>query len=271
MLSRWDPIRPAAVLSLAHIQFVRYTLSNYREDLDNSIFHLTEAILLSPRSWPEHCPSILHVLFLLASALLMRSKESNQPNDATYSAKYLRHLRGQTLEMFAIPRNQVTLMLVNALAVQVKLEVANMMEDIGEMAVLFRELLTSDASEDETTHLVNLLTSTCDVVFSKLSKNLGLDQPPDQLIECLRLARVCEPEPRSAHLTLAFGLLRRYLTTFANDDYEEAASILDESITSSSPGECHDVFVANLQKMVTMLAWARSHMHGNPEYSEEAI
>ena len=42
--------------------------------------------------------------------------------------------------------------------------------------------------------------------------------------------------------------------TFVNDDYEEAASILDEIITSSSPGDSQDKFVARVQSLVTGLA-----------------
>ena len=272
MSSRSDPVRPAVSLSLAQKQFLRYTLSNDKEDLDKSIFHLTESILHPPHSWLENGSLLLRALFILAIALFKRSKESNQPEDATYSAKYLRHLRDQALEIYGISRHRVTLFLVDALAVRVQLDAANMMEDIGEMAVLFRELLTSsDASEGEVTHLIGLVISTCGAVFPKLNKIAGVDQPLDQLIECLRLARMYKPELQSAHLTLAFCLLVRYQTTFINDDYEEGASILDEIVTSSSPGECRDESVAMLQLGVTIQALVRSRLHGNPEYSEEAI
>jgi CHAT domain-containing protein len=54
--------------------------------------------------------------------------------------------------------------------------------------------------------------------------------------------------------------------TFENDDYEEAASILDEIITSSPPGD-----VAGLQQIVAELAVVRSTTHESPEYLEETI
>jgi hypothetical protein len=64
------------------------------------------------------------------------------------------------------------------------------------------------------------------------------------------------------------GLFIRYCNTFVNDDYEEAASILDEFIISSSPG---DTLVALAQQLVTFLAMLRSSLYCTREYSEEAI
>jgi hypothetical protein len=59
--------------------------------------------------------------------------------------------------------------------------------------------------------------------------------------------------------------------TNVNDDYEEAASILDEIIASSFSGDSQDNLVVRAQKMMTGLAMLRSTMHQTPEYSEEAI
>ena len=53
-----------------------------------------------------------------------------------------------------------------------------------------------------------------------------------------------------------------------NDDYEEAASILDEIITSSFPG---DTLAAFAQQALPALAHLRSTSHCTPEYSEEAL
>ncbi|KAI9451631.1 hypothetical protein BJY52DRAFT_1226536 [Lactarius psammicola] len=66
----------------------------------------------------------------LAVALYGRSNDFNQPEDATYSAKYLRHLRDQPLEILGFPYYPVTLSLVDALAVQVKSEAGNVMQNI---------------------------------------------------------------------------------------------------------------------------------------------
>ncbi len=245
----------------------RHELLNQREDLDKFIFHLTEGILLPPHSWLEIGPMILCALFTLAQALARRSKMSNQPEDAIYAAKYLRHLRDQPHSSFNLPRHEVTSLLVDVLAFQVELEASNVVQCIEEMAVLCHELLTLDASDGDTTrsigHFVKALTP----------KPLPwtLDPPSNQVIECLRLVRTHRPDLREARFTLACSLHYRYTMTFVNDDYEEAASIYDEFITSSSPGDSQDIFVTQAPELVTMLAFMRSLTHQTPEFSEEAI
>ncbi|KAI9433884.1 hypothetical protein H4582DRAFT_2101246 [Lactarius indigo] len=64
-----------------------------------------------------------------------------------------------------------------------------------------------------------------------LSQTLNLNQT----IKCLRLARVQKPDLQVAHTALALCLGIRYVMTFVDDDYEEAASILDESIHFQFP------------------------------------
>ena len=143
---RSDPLRLISMYSLAQKRHLRYLLSNQREDLDKSIVHFTELILLSPRSWLQHGPIILNALLLLAISLLSRSNASKRPEDAIYATKYLSHLRDQPHEIPTIPRYEVTEFLVAALASQLELETGNLMQNIREMVVLSRELFeTSDA------------------------------------------------------------------------------------------------------------------------------
>ncbi len=59
------------------------------------------------------------------------------------------------------------------------------------------------------------------------------DQTLDQVIEYLRVARKHKPDLHKARFALAHFLSRRYCMTLVNDDYEEAASVLDEIITAS--------------------------------------
>ncbi|KAH9170797.1 CHAT domain-containing protein [Lactarius sanguifluus] len=95
-----------------------------------------------------------------------------------------------------------------------------------------------------------------------------------QVIKCLRVARVRKPDHRQAHFALAVSLATHYYVTFVNDDYEKAASVLDEIITSNasnSPGDSQSDFVAEAQWFVTMMAMTRSATHETPEYLEEAI
>ncbi|KAI9430363.1 hypothetical protein BJY52DRAFT_1219327 [Lactarius psammicola] len=266
MSSRFDPRRHLTVYRLAMLRLQRHVQSNQREDLDKAILHFTEALLLPPRSWLENGRELLTALLHLAFALVQRSRVSNQPEDAIYAAKYLHHLRHQPHLSFSVLRRQVTTTLVHALGLQVELEAGNVTQDIEEMAVLCRELLM-DASDSDTinpiTHFVGVVTSTMNV--------LATDPPSNQVIECLRLVRKHKPDLLGARLSLAFSLVNRYSMTFVNDDYEEAASIFDEIITSISTRDGQGESVALFQETVTSLAMLRSIARKTPEYTEEAI
>ncbi|SRR6266702_4263086 len=145
ILPQSHPHHPLSVLCLGFARFKRYMLSNQKEDLAKSIFHLTESTLLPPRSWLEHGPLVLHALFLLARALVQRSKVSNQLEDAIYAAKYLPHLRDQPHAAFGFPRHAITALLVDVLAFQVESEASDVVQCIEEIALLCHELLTLDA------------------------------------------------------------------------------------------------------------------------------
>jgi hypothetical protein len=197
----------------------------------------------------------------------MHRSSLEQPQDAIDAAKNFPSVRDQSRQAFRAPHHKVTTMRVVALASQAMLEDRDVMQNIGELVALCRELLTSDVSEGAATLLVTLTYKT---VLSKIRMGVP-DQPLDQLIECLRVARVLKPELREAHFALAYCLTIRYDLTNVNDDYEEAASILGEIIAPRFPGECQDKFVAKAQQMMAGLAMLRSLMHQTPEYSEEAI
>ncbi|KAH9057683.1 CHAT domain-containing protein [Lactarius vividus] len=263
-----EPLRLPFLLSLAFKQLLRYIRSNQKEDLDKSIVHFTELILLGPLSWLEYGPCIFEVLFVLADALFKRSIVFNKPEDAIVAAKYFRHLRGQPQAALSFQRIAVTRLLMCVLTFQVMLEACNVEQNIEEMTVLFHELLTSDASEGDIAHFGILLAG----AFLSNRRLWVLDQPSNQVIECLRLAKVREPGLRVVHLELSLCLCIRYCTmTLMNDDYEEAASILDELIASSSPGDIQDKRTARIQEAVAASAVLRSMLHPTPEYSEEAM
>ncbi|KAN0141116.1 hypothetical protein V8E53_000872 [Lactarius tabidus] len=258
--------RPVALHLLALARLERNMLSNQMEDLDKSISHCTEAILLPPRLWLGHGPMILRTLFLLASVLFHRSTVSKLPEDTIYAAKYLRYLRDQSHASFACRRHVVTKILMASLALQVELKAGDALEIIEEIAALFHEFLTSDAPDIYATGSITLF---AEVVLSKISWPLQFpDHPLNQLIACLRLARMRKPDLRNAQLALVRSLSRRYTKTFTNDDYEEAASILDEMITCNSLG---DEVAVEVQHFVTLLAIYRAITHQTPEYWEEAI
>ena len=268
--SRSDPDIPILLNHMAIEQLQRYMLSNQKEDLDKAIFHFTEAILIPLLSWLQHGPLIIDALFFFAKALLMRSEVTEQPEDAIYATKYLLHLRDQRHETPITTRHRITELLVDTLVMQVKLEAGNMMQNIREMAVLSRELLTLKTSDVDTTHLIILI---IEVVESQIHPGIP-DQPLDEIIEVLRAARMQRPDLLDCRITLARSLAYRYCMTCINDDYEEAASILDDIIIPSS-GNTQDEFVAKAQGpamgIATGLAIIRSIIYETPEYLEEAL
>ncbi|KAH9052214.1 hypothetical protein EDB87DRAFT_1581906 [Lactarius vividus] len=267
--SRSDPPRIHSIATLAFERGRRYKLSNQSEDLDKSIIHLTESILLQPSSWLklELSPTIPVTFFALALALVRRSEASSQPEDAIYAAKYLRHLRDQPYTVPRFLRQAVAACLVDALACQVEFGANNLMQCIEEMAVLCHELLTSNPSDDNTTRSISRFAA---VVSSEITL-WAPDQPLNQVIECLRLARQQRPDLRIARKALSFSLGYRYCMTLVNDDYEEDVSGIDELVTSGSAGDSQNADVAPIQIIATALATLRSMAYQSPEYSEEAI
>ncbi|KAI9441132.1 CHAT domain-containing protein [Lactarius psammicola] len=217
--------------------------------------------------WLEYGPLIHQVLFILSKALITRSDLSNPPEDAIYAAKYLHHLRDQPHVAFAFPSHAITRSLVHVLASQIILEAGDVAQNIEEMAVLCHEIFTSDASEDDTTDLVTLIST----LVLKNDHLWLLDRPFDPVVKCLRAAMVHKPNLREVRIALASCLGTHYCMTYVNDDYEEATSILDEIITSSSPGDSQDDDVTLARELVTALSMIRSKTHDTPEYYEEAI
>jgi CHAT domain-containing protein len=197
----------------------------------------------------------------------LRSEVTKQPEDVITATKFLFHLQDQPHEISIIPRHQVTESLVETLAFQVELEAGDMMQNIREIAIFSLELLTLETSDIDTTRLIHFIWK----VVSKI--HIGVpEQPLDELIECLRAAMKRRPDLLEGRISLAKCLVFRYYMTGVDNDYDEAASILDEIITS---GNSQDEFVALTQGFATGLAAAlakiRSEAHWSPEYSEEAI
>ncbi|KAH9002490.1 hypothetical protein EDB84DRAFT_1610097 [Lactarius hengduanensis] len=94
------------------------------------------------------------------------------------------------------------------------------------MTVLFHELLTEDASEGDVTHSNTL---PCRIFFPYSHLGPWINHLLKLLSAC-DWQRCAKPELRRAHLNLAYCLCARYSMTHVNDDYEEAASIVDDSL-----------------------------------------
>ena len=236
-----------------------------QDDLDKSILHLTKSLLFSPLSWLPLGPLIFDVLYYLALSLLERSRGSKEPEGAIYAAIYLRYLRNSAHIPLTIQRQQVTASLVQTLGLQIDLEASDGAQTLEEMTALTQELI-SDPSSDDTIHALTYFSRA--VAQGGLeSSNRSLDLL-NQIVECLRLARVHKPEVQKVTPLLVLYLIIRNHYTLS-DELDEAVLIVDEMITSSLPG---DEYLALWRRLVPALAMRRSEvMNTHPEFAEEAI
>ena len=260
-LARPHPRRSKCLLTLAMVRLARYKFSDESEDLNKSISHFTEAILLSFDTPMELSSYVSKALFYLARALLLRSQELKQPGDVKHAITYLRYLQDQSLETSALTRDEIKAFLVQALAVQVELESVDPTRDIGEMATLCRELLTSGVEEPLLIHTVKALADAiCGTTVPYWQP------PPDGPVECLLEARIRFPNLENVRFSLVISLLRRLNWARSLDDYEEAMSIADEMIADNE-----NVDQAKAMDLAGALARGRFTFTSKPEHLAEAI
>ena len=254
------------VYILAKMRWARYQLSREKEDLDKSIVHCTEAILLPPFSWDEpHLNNVIQLLFHLAITLLECSK-FEQRDGIKSSIKYLRYLRRLPLDSSDVPRNRVTTSLIQALGIQVESEAGDGTQNIKEMMVLCHELLASNLSAGfPAAAFISLKDA------SNAESNRGRVQSLDQVIECLRDAvKVCPPGSYDVLYALAEQLCIRFVETHLNDEYEEATALLERILDPNQPGWCPNPIQDEASTLASVFAYARSVFFQNPEYSEVA-
>ena len=245
-------------------------MSQEKEDLDKSIIHCTEAILLPLVSRDRPYPNnVFQLLFHLAYSVLVRSEKFEQPEEVKYSIEYLRYLRGLALDSFDVSRNLATTSLIRALAIQVKSEAGDAAQNIKEMVILCRELLTSDLSTYFPISAFGTLNLAANIDFDRRQSIQSLDE----VIECLRDAVKMCPPPSSHHvsLMLAHTLFGRFVQTHSNDTFGEAMALLDRILDPNQPGGCPDQMRDRASTLAAQLAYARSAIFKNPQYSAETI
>ena len=247
--------------------FARYDLLHEREDLEQSILHYTEAILLPQPLYSECCLSTIENFLYLIGALLRRSRDFDQPEDINDCIKYLHYLRGQVVEPFGVERSGITSLLVQALAVQVQFRSGGTMQDFEEMAILCREFLTPGISS---AHVNSAIQALSGAILLKLPPQEP-GEALDQVIECLREVKVHHPELRQVPLALAYSIACRIESTHSSVGYEEAMGILGDIIPSYSPGIALSPHQEQALEVLGLLVLARLSMSGDPEYLEEAV
>ncbi|KAF8268575.1 hypothetical protein EI94DRAFT_1700152 [Lactarius quietus] len=258
------------IYGLAELRWERYQLSQEKEDLDNFLVHCTKAVFLPPIS--RNGPSLNNIFqlhFFLALALLELSKVFEQNEGLKYSIEYLRYLRGLPLEPFDVPRNLVTISLIQALGTQVESEDEDGTQSIKEMVVLCRELLTSNLEADIPTAAFRLNTA----ALAEFKRGHPIEFL-DEVIECLRDAVKVRPQRSESYpilLALALQLQNRFITTHSLDDYEEGTAQLEKILDPNQPGECPDSIRGLASVFSTQFAVNRCAIFLTPEYSEVAI
>jgi hypothetical protein len=211
-------------------------------------------------------PNLISALYHLTRAFLLRSLNVSRPNDVEYCVRYLRYLRDQSLEAFGVKHNEVTTLLIHALAFQQLSELGNATQGIEEMSALCHELLASGLSE---TNLIIPMSRLARVIAVHAAKSWR--QPSQQVIECLCEANTRLPDSHDILYALSMSHVPRFRVTKSNNDYEVAMAFLDKIIASYSPGDTPSHYVGQALNFAADLANTRFYLFGKPEYLEEAI
>ena len=234
-------------------------------DLNTSIVQFAHATFLPFHFSAEGGPNLLQVFYYLTGVIFVRSFKFKQPSDITHCVKYLRYLRGQSLQPFGVTDNEVTGLLVRALALQVNLEPDQGMQAVEEMSVLCRELLVSDFSEE---YLKVTLTDFAEAIAHVMTLRGQLSQ---QVINCLREANTRLPNLHEISCILFASLGERFHITESNDDYEDALAALDKTFASRPRAGGPYPYVEGALGAGAMLARTQLSRYGDPEYLVEAI
>ena len=268
---RYHPEYISCVYSLADARWDRYGLSEEKEDLDKSILHCTMAIFLPPVS--RHglfVSNVFDLLFFLAYALLERSEKFEQPEGVKYTIGYLRFLQGSTPDSFGIPKNLVTTSLVKGLGIQIEAgDDGDGVQNIKEMVVLCRELLTSNISASFPSTAFQSLNRAAEAEFNRRGLPIEL---LDEVVECLRDAvKVYPPNSYRVVIALVEQLRIRFTNTHSLGDYEEAMALLENILDPNRSGGCPDPIRGLVSILTVLLVSARCAYFDNPEYLEVAI
>jgi tetratricopeptide (TPR) repeat protein len=244
-----------------------------QKDCDETIAHLTEAVLL-----PIYLPQdVVHTFFHLASALLFRYIWYRQPDDIKSSVKYFRFLRinFHRLEAFKIPHGLFTPRLLEALARNLALGSGDVIQDIEEMLAVIPEVLALDVSiyhpVEKATLQVAIDAFTDAVVKTDVLRQKDTQQLVERVIQMLREATVLLPDSHNASYALFVCLALRFDVTHVINDYEEAMAIADKIVAAHSPGDRLTQRQIKAVALISTLLLFRLDSYSRPDYLEDAI
>ena len=261
-LPRANPICISCIQALASMLEECYFLLTQVDNLEQSILHYTEGIFLLP-DWHGNCSNITQNFFT-TMWLLFWAVHNKQPKDVKGAIIYLRYLHRQSPEAFNISPDMVKESLVFALALQVGLELGDVMQDIEEMVYLVLELLNSDTWTISTVAITSFAREV-KVWYERWGKGKG---PPTKIIDCLWKAKIHLPDSDKLSITLACTLLNHFNKTYLDDDYKEGIAILDKFLTSHAPGDEQYLYILEIIASFTVVWFDAS---SKPEHLEEVI
>ena len=273
-LPRSSRRRSHLLKELANLRFERFNLWHDERDFDAAALQFTHAIFLPFHHLTKlrHDATVTAIFLNLSQLLIHRSRKSQQPGDVRYSVKYLRYLRDRPLQaevfrLISTTHNQVTAILVGALALQAELENGDVVDSIEEMLVLCRELLSSNALKKDLSAAVETFAET---IIGHIEDTF--DPPSQQVIECLREANTrLLSDSYSVSLALSTAFSARFAETSSNDDYECAMGHLDKFIASHFPVGGPRQTLRRHSCAAAILATRRTVFSRDPEHLEEAI
>ena len=268
-LSQSHPDHSYWIHTLATGHALRYNMSHDERDLDKAILHFTQAIFYPFHPVTKDDPNLIEAFHFLTEALLHRTFISRQLGDLKCCIVHLQYLRNLSLEAFGLKREEVTAFLVLALALQVRLESADITTNVKEMIPLCHELLTLDHLETHSTDAIRIF---ADLLHTHDSFELGR-LPLDELIQFLRAANTRQLDSHHVPMALSDCLLMRFYATRSNDDLNDATATVDNIIATHSSSDDPSLRerASDAAFLAVKIAHARSVYFDGPDHLEESI
>ena len=166
---------------------------------------------------------------------------------------------------FPVP---VTTVLVQALAMQVELELGDVDQDIEEMASLCDELLSFDTSKE---FVIIPIENFAGAINVYLKDHSSWKIRSEKVTDCLRKAILRLPSLHQVTMALAQSLWFRFDVAPSDDDYEKGMAILDGILTFRDSGGEPSPYREDALHMAALLAASRFDASGKPEHLEHAI
>ena len=175
-------------------------------------------------------------------------------------------MRNPSFGRLGTTHNEIITFLVHTLTLRMELEPGNAMQCLEEMAILCREQLSSNVLGPEPNTTVESLV---EAVITHMARSL--DPPSQQIIAYLCEANERLEDSHDLSITLSKSFLLRFIITRSNEDYDGAMAPLDRIITSHSPAEHPNQYLAEAFAAAAQIARSRFILYGTPESLEEAI